>query len=61
MIKGSRVVSEESYSGPSKASREAGAIIHGNCGVRLCAQQDRGIGLGWVRTGDIKGTGGITG
>ena len=46
--------------GPSKASREAGAIIHGNCGVRLCAQQDRGIGLDWVRTVDIKGTGGIT-
>ena len=46
--------------GPSKASCEAGAVIHGNCGVRLCAQQDRGIGLDWVRLVDIKGVGGIT-
>ena len=46
--------------GPSKASQEAGALIHGNCGVRLCAQQDRGIGLGWVRWMGIKGNGGLT-
>ena len=46
--------------GPSKASREAGVLIHGNCGVRLCAQQDRGIGLEWFRLVDVKGIGGIT-
>ena len=46
--------------GPSKASWEAGALIHGNCGVQLCTQQDHRIGLGWVRWMGTKGTGGLT-